>query len=99
LNKRRISGKHSISTIKNTLFRRKIKNYFKTQESFEQTQSTFCVSNANVYEIQEEFGSFSKYMGFYKWKPIINNPKETLIRRSCHSPLDAISTDLKKAWF
>jgi DNA-3-methyladenine glycosylase I len=35
-----------------------------------------AVTNAqNFIKIQEEFGSFSKYIWDFRWKTIINNPK------------------------
>jgi DNA-3-methyladenine glycosylase I len=60
-----------------------------------------AVSNAqNFIKIQEEFGSFSKYIwAFTDGKPIINNPK-TLKEVPATTPLsDAISKDLKKRGF
>jgi DNA-3-methyladenine glycosylase I len=60
-----------------------------------------AVSNAQAFMmIQEEFGSFSKYIwNFTDGKPIINNPK-TLKEVPATSPLsDTISTDLKKRGF
>lgn len=60
-----------------------------------------AVSNAQAFmKIQEEFGSFSKYMWeFTDGKPLINNPK-TLKEVPATTPLsDAISKDLKKRGF
>jgi DNA-3-methyladenine glycosylase I len=60
-----------------------------------------AVSNAiSFMKIQEEFGSFSKYIwGFVDGKPIINFPKK-LKEVPATSPLsDAISKDLKKRGF
>jgi DNA-3-methyladenine glycosylase I len=60
-----------------------------------------AVSNATAFMmIQEEFGSFSKYIwNFTNGKPIINNPK-TLKEVPATTPLsDTISTDLKKRGF
>jgi len=60
-----------------------------------------AVSNAQAFiKIQEEFGSFSKYIwGFTDGKPIVNNPK-TLKEVPATTPLsDAISKDLKKRGF
>jgi DNA-3-methyladenine glycosylase I len=60
-----------------------------------------AVSNAQAFMIiQEEFGSFSKYIwNFTNGKPIINNPK-TLKDVPAATPLsDTISTDLKKCGF
>ncbi len=59
------------------------------------------VSNAIAFmKVQEEFGSFSKYIwGFTDGKPIDNNPK-TLKEVPATTPLsDAISKDLKKRGF
>ena len=51
-------------------------------------------------KVQEEFGSFSKYIwGFTDGKPIDNNPK-TLKEIPATTPLsDTISKDLKKRGF
>lgn len=60
-----------------------------------------AVSNAVAFmKVQEEFGSFSKYIwGFTDGKPITNNPK-TLKEIPATTPLsDAISKDLKKRGF
>jgi DNA-3-methyladenine glycosylase I len=60
-----------------------------------------AVSNAGSFmKIQEEFGSFSKYIwGFVDGKPVINYPK-ILKEVPATSPLsDAISKDLKKRGF
>ena len=59
------------------------------------------VTNAQAFmKIQEEFGTFSKYIwNFTDAKPIINNPK-TLKDVPATTPLsDAISRDLKKRGF
>lgn len=60
-----------------------------------------AVSNAIAFmKIQEEFGSFSKYIwAFTDGKPIDNSPK-TLKEVTATTPLsDAISKDLKKRGF
>jgi DNA-3-methyladenine glycosylase I len=60
-----------------------------------------AVSNAIAFmKIQEEFGSFSKYIwGFVNGKPIVNNRKN-LSEVQATTPLsDAISKDLKKRGF
>lgn len=60
-----------------------------------------AVTNAQAFiKIQEEFGSFSKYIwNFTDGKPIINNPK-TLKDVPSTTPLsDVISKDLKKRGF
>lgn len=60
-----------------------------------------AVSNAVAFmKVQEEFGSFSKYIwGFTDGKPIDNKPK-TLKDVPATTPLsDAISKDLKKRGF
>tara|TARA_R110000868_G_scaffold25380_6_gene98980 strand:- start:9421 stop:9981 length:561 start_codon:yes stop_codon:yes gene_type:complete len=60
-----------------------------------------AVTNAQAFiQIQEEFGSFSKYIWeFTDGKPIVNNPK-TLKEVPATTPLsDAISKDLKKRGF
>ena len=60
-----------------------------------------AVSNAiSFMKIQEEFGSFSKYIwGFVDEKPVVNYPK-TLKEIPANTPLsDAISKDLKKRGF
>jgi len=59
------------------------------------------VSNAQAFmKIQEEFGSFSKYIwGFVDGKPIDNKPK-TLSEVKATTPIsDALSKDLKKRGF
>ncbi len=59
------------------------------------------VSNAIAFmKVQEEFGSFSKYIwSFVDGKPIVNNPK-TMKEVPATTPLsDAISKDLKKRGF
>ena len=60
-----------------------------------------AVSNAQAFiKIQEEFGSFSKYIwGFVDGKPI-ENYRKTLAEIPATTPLsDAISKDLKKRGF
>lgn len=60
-----------------------------------------AVSNATAFiKIQEEFGSFSKYIwGFVDGKPI-DNKRKTLQEVPATTPLsDAISKDLKKRGF
>ncbi|PVX45437.1 DNA-3-methyladenine glycosylase I [Flavobacterium sp. 103] len=60
-----------------------------------------AVSNAIAFmKIQDEFGSFSKYIwGFVDGKPIVNNRK-SLSEVQATTPLsDAISKDLKKRGF
>jgi len=60
-----------------------------------------AVTNARAFiKIQEEFGSFSKYIwAFTNRKPLINNPK-TIKDVPATTPLsDAISKDLKKRGF
>lgn len=60
-----------------------------------------AVSNALAFmKVQEEFGSFSKYIwGYTDGKPIDNNPK-TLKEIPATTPLsDTISKDLKKRGF
>jgi DNA-3-methyladenine glycosylase I len=59
------------------------------------------VTNAQAYiKVQEEFGSFSKYIwGFVECKPIDNQPK-TLKDVPATTPIsDALSKDLKKRGF
>jgi DNA-3-methyladenine glycosylase I len=59
------------------------------------------VTNAQAYiKVQEEFGSFSKYIwGFVKGKPIDNQP-QTLKDVPATTPIsDALSKDLKKRGF
>ena len=60
-----------------------------------------AVSNAQAFiKIQDEFGSFSKYIwGFVDGKPIDNQPK-TLSEVKATTPIsDALSKDLKKRGF
>ena len=60
-----------------------------------------AVTNAQAFiKIQEEFGSFSRYIwAFVDGKPIINNP-QSLKEVPATTPLsDAISKDLKKRGF
>lgn len=60
-----------------------------------------AVSNANAFmKVQEEFGSFSKYIwGFVEGKPI-NNHRKLLQEIPATTPLsDVISKDLKKRGF
>ena len=59
------------------------------------------VTNAQAFiKVQEEFGTFSKYIwGFVDGKPIDNQPK-TLSEVKATSPIsDALSKDLKKRGF
>jgi DNA-3-methyladenine glycosylase I len=59
------------------------------------------ITNAQAYiKVQEEFGSFSKYIwGFVEGKPIDNQPK-TLKDVPATTPIsDALSKDLKKRGF
>ena len=59
------------------------------------------VTNAQAFiKVQEEFGSFSKYIwGFVDGKPIDNHPK-TLSEVKATTPIsDALSKDLKKRGF
>jgi DNA-3-methyladenine glycosylase I len=59
------------------------------------------VTNAQAYiKVQEEFGSFSKYIwGFVEGKPIDNQP-QTLKDVTATTPIsDALSKDLKKLGF
>ena len=59
------------------------------------------VTNAQAYiKVQEEFGSFSKYIwGFVEGKPIDNQP-QTLKDVTATTPIsDALSKDLKKRGF
>jgi DNA-3-methyladenine glycosylase I len=60
-----------------------------------------AVSNAIAFmKIQDEFGSFSKYIwGFVDGKPIINNRKSLSEVQATTSLSDAISKDLKKRGF
>jgi DNA-3-methyladenine glycosylase I len=60
-----------------------------------------AVSNASAFiKVQEEFGSFSKYIwGFVDGTPI-NNKRKTLQEVPATTPLsDVISKDLKKRGF
>lgn len=60
-----------------------------------------AVNNAQAFmKVQEEFGSFDKYIwGFVGGKPIVNKPK-TLRDIPATSPIsDALSKDLKKRGF
>jgi DNA-3-methyladenine glycosylase I len=59
------------------------------------------VTNAQAFiKVQEEFGSFSKYIwGFVDGKPIDNHPK-TLSEVKATTPIsDALSKDMKKRGF
>ncbi|MCW1147108.1 DNA-3-methyladenine glycosylase I [Flavobacterium lacisediminis] len=59
------------------------------------------ITNAQAFiEVQEEFGSFSKYIwGFVDGKPIDNQPK-TLSEVKATTPIsDALSKDMKKRGF
>lgn len=59
------------------------------------------VTNAQAFiKVQEEFGTFSKYIwGFVDGKPIDNKPK-TLSEVKATTPIsDALSKDLKKRGF
>ena len=59
------------------------------------------VTNAQAFiKVQEEFGTFSKYIwGFVDGKPIDNQPK-TLSEVKATTPIsDALSKDLKKRGF
>jgi len=59
------------------------------------------VTNAQAFmKVQEEFGTFSKYIwGFVDGKPIVNKPK-TLSDVKATTPIsDALSKDLKKRGF
>ena len=60
-----------------------------------------AVTNAIAFiKIQEEFGSFNKYIwGFVDGKPIKNNPKELKDVPATSLISDAISKDLKKRGF
>jgi DNA-3-methyladenine glycosylase I len=60
-----------------------------------------AVSNAIAFiKVQEEFGSFSKYIwGFTNGKPIINRPKTLKEVPATTLLSDAISKDLKKRGF
>jgi DNA-3-methyladenine glycosylase I len=59
------------------------------------------VSNAVAFmKVQEEFGSFSKYIwGFTAGKPIDNHPKELREIPATSEISDALSKDLKKRGF
>jgi DNA-3-methyladenine glycosylase I len=60
-----------------------------------------AISNAKAFlDVQEEFGSFSKYIwGFVDGKPVINNFK-TMNEVPANTPLsDKISKDLRKRGF
>jgi DNA-3-methyladenine glycosylase I len=60
-----------------------------------------AVTNAqNFMKIQEEFGSFSKYIwGFVDGKPIVNHPKKHSDTATTTTLSDKISKDLKKRGF
>ena len=60
-----------------------------------------AVTNAIAFmEIQEEFGSFSKYIwGFVDGKPIENKPKTLKDIAATSAISDALSKDLKKRGF
>ena len=60
-----------------------------------------AVSNAiSFMKIQEEFGSFSKYIwGFVDGNPIVNTPKTLKEVPATTSLSDTISKDLKKRGF
>jgi DNA-3-methyladenine glycosylase I len=59
------------------------------------------ISNAIAFmKVQEEFGSFSKYIwGFVNHKPIVNNLKSLRDIQATTSISDSISKDLKKRGF
>lgn len=59
------------------------------------------VTNAQAYiKVQEEFGSFSKYIwGFVDGKPINNQPKNLSEVKATTPISDALSKDLKKRGF
>jgi DNA-3-methyladenine glycosylase I len=59
------------------------------------------VTNARAFiEVQEEFGSFSKYIwGFVNGKPIDNQPKNLSEVKATTPISDALSKDLKKRGF
>ena len=59
------------------------------------------ISNAQAFiKVQEEFGSFSKYIwGFVEGKPIDNKPKTTKDVPATTPLSDALSKDLKKRGF
>ena len=60
-----------------------------------------AISNANAFmKVQEEFGSFSKYIwGFVDGKPMDNKPKTLKDVRATSAISDALSKDLKKRGF
>ncbi|MEO8234386.1 MAG: DNA-3-methyladenine glycosylase I [Flavobacterium sp.] len=60
-----------------------------------------AVTNSIAFmEIQEEFGSFSKYIwGFVDGKPILNKPKTLKEVPATSAISDALSKDLKKRGF
>jgi len=59
------------------------------------------ISNAIAFiKVQEEFGSFSKYIwGFVNHKPIVNNLKSTSEIKATTEISDILSKDLKKRGF
>lgn len=59
------------------------------------------INNAERYmEVQQEFGSFCKYIwGFVDHKPIINKPQNLSEVPATNSISDALSMDLKKRGF
>ena len=59
------------------------------------------VSNAQAFiKVQEEFGSFSKYIwGFVNGKPIDNQPKTLSEVKATTTISDALSKDMKKRGF
>ena len=59
------------------------------------------VTNAQAYiKVQEEFGSFSKYIwGFVEGKPIDNQPKTLVDVKATTEISDKLSKDLKKRGF
>ena len=59
------------------------------------------VTNAQAFlKVQEEFGSFSKYIwGFVDGKPIDNNPKSLAAVKATTEISDKLSKDLKKRGF
>ncbi len=59
------------------------------------------VTNAQAFmKVQEEFGSFSKYIwGFVGGKPIDNNPKSLKHVQATNEISDKLSKDLKKRGF
>lgn len=59
------------------------------------------VSNAQAFiKVQEEFGSFSKYIwGFVDGKPIDNQPKNLSEVKATNPISDALSKDMKKRGF